>query len=48
MTDTPLPEALAEIAEDFQAMSASDRLQLLLEFSDGLPQLPERTPGTWS
>lgn len=45
MTDTPLPEALAEIAEDFQAMSPSDRLQLLLEFSDGLPELPERYAG---
>ena len=45
MTDAPLPAALAEIAEDFQAMSASDRLQLLLEFSDGLPALPERYAG---
>ena len=45
MTDAPLPPALAEIADDFQAMSASDRLQLLLEFSDGLPELPERYAG---
>lgn len=37
-----LPEALAEIAEDFAALSTSDRLQLLLEFSNGLPALPQR------
>jgi len=38
----PLPAALAEIAEDFGAVTARDRLQLLLEFSDGLPDLPQR------
>lgn len=37
-----LPGAFAEIAEDFHALSGRDRLQLLLEFSDGLPDLPER------
>jgi len=42
---TPLPTALAEIAEDFGAVTARDRLQLLLEFSDGLPPLPERYAG---
>jgi cysteine desulfuration protein SufE len=41
----PLPESLAEIAEDFLAMSARDRLTLLLDFSDGLPELPERYVG---
>jgi cysteine desulfuration protein SufE len=41
----PLPEALAEIAEDFRAMSARDRLTLLLDFSDGLPELPQRYVG---
>jgi cysteine desulfuration protein SufE len=48
VTDTDLqalPPELAEIAEDFQAMSAADRLQLLLEFSDGLPELPDRYAG---
>jgi cysteine desulfuration protein SufE len=40
-----LPEALAEIAEDFHAMSVGDRLQLLLEFSDELPPLPARYAG---
>ena len=48
MTQTaqePLPAALEEIAEDFTAMSTGDRLQLLLEFSDGLPALPDRYAG---
>ena len=37
-----LPEGFAEIAEDFHALGPKDRLQLLLEFSNGLPALPER------
>ena len=41
----PLPPALEEIAEDFLAASSSDKLQLLLEFSDELPGLPERYAG---
>jgi len=48
VTDTdqsPLPPELAEIADDFQAMSSADKLQLLLEFSDGLPELPDRYAG---
>jgi cysteine desulfuration protein SufE len=45
VTEAPLPAALEAIAEDFQAMSTSDRLQLLLEFSDGLPELPDRYAG---
>ena len=40
-----LPEVLAEIADDFSALSARDRLTLLLDFSDGLPDLPERYVG---
>ncbi len=40
-----LPESLAAIAEDFAAMSAPQRLELLLEFSDGLPPLPDRYAG---
>ena len=40
-----LPAALAEIAEDFSSVSARERLQLLLEFSDELPALPERFTG---
>ena len=46
MTDTVrLPPALEEIAEDFAAASSPDKLQLLLEFSDELPALPERYAG---
>lgn len=37
-----LPPALAEIVEDFNAMAENERLELLLEFSDNLPELPER------
>ncbi|MBE9403915.1 SufE family protein [Brachybacterium sp. Marseille-Q2903] len=37
-----LPESFREIAEDFHALGERDRLQLLLEFSQGLPELPER------
>lgn len=39
---TALPAALAEIREDFLALSTKDRLQLLLEFSQELPALPAR------
>ena len=44
-TTTPLPPALEEIAEDFSSVSTPDKLQLLLEFSDELPELPERYAG---
>ncbi|MCU1418039.1 MAG: SufE family protein [Schumannella sp.] len=37
-----LPAALAEIREDFLALDQRERLQLLLEFSNALPELPER------
>ncbi|SDR01091.1 cysteine desulfuration protein SufE [Curtobacterium sp. UNCCL20] len=42
---TALPEALAEIRDDFLELSQQDRLQLLLEFSNELPALPERLQG---
>jgi cysteine desulfuration protein SufE len=42
MSTQALPTALAEIVDDFQALSEPERLQLLLEFSRGLPELPER------
>lgn len=42
MTDRALPDTLAEIRDDFLALSVPDRLQLLLEFSNELPELPER------
>ncbi len=41
----PLPASLDEIAQDFAALSARDRLILLLDFSDGLPELPDRYAG---
>ncbi len=46
-TDEPveLPDALSEIAEDFASVTARERLELLLEFSDGLPALPDRYAG---
>jgi cysteine desulfuration protein SufE len=42
MNTSALPAALAEIVDDFQALSEPERLQLLLEFSRGLPELPDR------
>jgi cysteine desulfuration protein SufE len=41
-TQAPLPAAMQEIAEDFAALTPQERLQLLLEFSEGLPDLPDR------
>ena len=40
-----LPDALAEIVQDFADLEPRDRLQLLLEFSSGLPPLPARLAG---
>jgi cysteine desulfuration protein SufE len=37
-----LPARLAETREDFLALGVRDRLQLLLDFSNELPGLPER------
>ncbi|MDQ0672586.1 cysteine desulfuration protein SufE [Pseudarthrobacter siccitolerans] len=42
MTTQALPSALAAIVDDFQALTEPERLQLLLEFSQGLPELPDR------
>lgn len=45
MTDdaaTELPPVLTEIRDDFLALGERDRLQLLLEFSRELPDLPAR------
>lgn len=39
------PQVLQEIMDDFQDMHEPDRLELLLEFSDNLPQPPERYAG---
>jgi cysteine desulfuration protein SufE len=37
-----LPPQLAELVEDFSEVGPKDRLQLLLELSQELPELPER------
>jgi len=42
MTNDALPTQLAGIREDFLALEERDRLMLLLEFSNDLPELPER------
>jgi cysteine desulfuration protein SufE len=42
MTDGALPPRLAEIVEDFASLPPRDRLEMLLEFSQSLPPLPER------
>ena len=39
---TQLPEQLVQTREDFLGLEVRDRLQLLLEFSNELPELPER------
>ena len=39
---TSLPAALAEIQEDFLDLPERERLTLLLEFANELPELPER------
>ena len=42
MTTSTLNPRLAEIVDDFTSLPGKERLQLLLEFSDDLPALPER------
>jgi cysteine desulfuration protein SufE len=42
VTATALNPRLQEIVDEFKAVPDKDRLQLLLEFSDELPPLPER------
>ena len=42
MAGEDLPESFEQIVQDFTALSQRDRLQLLLEFSKELPQLPQR------
>jgi cysteine desulfuration protein SufE len=44
-TRPELPAAMQEIADDFADLLAPQRLELLLEFSEGLPALPERYAG---
>ncbi|MDY6054783.1 SufE family protein [Micrococcus sp.] len=45
MTDTSVPAPLAEIIDDFTGVPDPQRLELLLEFADELPELPERYAG---
>lgn len=45
MSDTPafaLPDSLAEIRDEFLELPESDRLQLLLEFSNDLPAVSDQ------
>ena len=42
MTTEMLPPALAEIRDEFLALEQPERLMLLLEFSNELPDLPQR------
>ena len=42
MSEQQIPTQLAEIRDDFLELELRDRLQLLLEFANELPELPER------
>lgn len=42
MTTEYLPQQLVDIRDEFLGLEIRDRLQLLLEFSNELPELPER------
>ena len=42
MSDTDLPASLIEIREDFLALEKQNKLLLLLEFANELPELPPR------
>lgn len=48
-TTHELPPSLAAIRDDFLALDVPDRLQLLLEFSDNLPVVPQELvdPEAW-
>jgi cysteine desulfuration protein SufE len=41
VTHDALPSALADLVDDFAAVGPKDRLQLLLDLSRDLPELPE-------
>lgn len=42
MSESALPASLAEIREEFLELEEPDRLQLLLEYSQDLPAVPQR------
>lgn len=41
MTDTRVPETLAEFRDEFLELPEGDRLELLLEFANELPPVPD-------
>lgn len=41
MTDTRVPETLAEFRDEFLELPEGDRLELLLEFANELPAVPD-------
>jgi len=41
MTDAALPQPLAEIRDEFLERDATERLELLLEYADDLPDVPD-------
>ena len=45
MSITALPQALADIRDEFLELPEADRLQLLLEFSNELPAVPAKYEG---
>lgn len=45
MTAHVLPDSLAEIRDEFLELPEADRLQLLLEFSNELPEVPAKYAG---
>ena len=45
MPETALPDSLAEIRDEFLELPETDRLQLLLEFSQELPAVPAEYEG---
>ncbi|WP_169582505.1 MULTISPECIES: SufE family protein [Microbacterium] len=45
MTEAVLPDSLAEIRDEFLELPESDRLQLLLEYSQELPAVPAEYEG---
>lgn len=42
MNHSALPQTLADIRDEFLELELGDRLTLLLEFADELPELPEK------
>lgn len=45
MSDSILPPSLAEIRDEFLELAESERLELLLEFANALPAIPEKFEG---